>query len=131
MLCYITTQQAIFRDWGCNHFSEKQVFLCIILCLTGTDLSVKIVVSVLFCYLLLIFTQCFPSILYERSWWRLFQKRIVGTKLDIYVLININFDHYGDVKVIKHICKIIHICKTFISSLLYDAIVSKILREPS
>jgi hypothetical protein len=26
---------------------------------------------------------------FERTWWRLFQKRVVCTKLDIYVFINI------------------------------------------
>jgi hypothetical protein len=29
---------------------------------------------------------------FERTWWRLFQKRIVRTKFDIYVLLSVNCD---------------------------------------
>ena len=31
---------------------------------------------------------------YERTWWRLFQKRVVRTKFDIYVLITITWSIY-------------------------------------
>jgi hypothetical protein len=33
---------------------------------------------------------------FERIWWRLFQKRVVRTKFDIYVLLTIMHTHIGD-----------------------------------
>ena len=55
--------------------------------LSNIQMFSKIILSLIYTYYVILFG--FPIFRFERTWWRLFQKRVMCTKFDIYVFITI------------------------------------------